>query len=250
MSVALSRWFRFAILPVGCFLLGLTRPALAQVPDTAHVRYSQETEADSLPFAAPARLRNGLSKLTRLQIEEHRLWKAGLTHFAFGRVGGEWQEARYGLNLAYEHKLRPNWSVLAEISPALLRYRNAEQGPLQTGLEVESQVAGRCYYNLNRRIRKGKSASNFSANYISLALGSSVGRHAYGTPFTSNGAQDQRFRVSAALLYGLQRRLGRYGFVDVMAGLPLPLLPTAGPLFPNNSLHLLLDFRLGMALGR
>jgi hypothetical protein len=238
------------MLLASCFLSGLAHPALAQVPDTARVRYSQETEADSVPFAAPARPQNGLSKLTRLQIEEHRLWKVGLTNFAFGRAGDEWQEARYGLNLAYEHKLRTSWAVLAEISPALLRYRTAEHGPMQTGMEVESQVAGRYYYNLNKRIRKGKSASNFSANYVSLALGTSVGRHGYGTPFTSDGAQGQSFRASAALLYGLQRRLGRYGFLDVMAGLPLPLLPTAGPLFPNKSLRLVLDFRLGLALGR
>ena len=35
---------------------------------------------------------------------------------------------------------------------------------------VRSQVAGRYYYNLRRRIRKGRSASNFSANYAALGL--------------------------------------------------------------------------------
>ncbi|MDO7876183.1 hypothetical protein Q5H93_15670 [Hymenobacter sp. ASUV-10] len=226
-------------------ILLLARPTQAQtLPDTTGVRYTQETVADSDPDAAWLA---GLSKLTRLQIEEHRLWKIGLTQFAFGSAS---TDSRYGLNFIYEHKLRTNWSVMAEISPALLRYRPLPTTARRTGAEVESQVAARYYYNLNRRIRKGKSASNFSANYLSLALGSSLGRYGFGTPFTSDGSQGQSFRASAALLYGFQRRLGRYGFFDLMAGLPLPLSPRLGPLFPKNSLNLLLDFRLGLALGR
>jgi hypothetical protein len=155
----------------------------------------------------------------------------------------------FGPHLLYERKLHTSWSVLAELTPQLLRYREAYNGPAHNGLEVQTQLAGRYYYNLNKRIRKGKSASNFSANYLSVALGTGYGRRGYGTPF-SGGQRGHAVRASAAVLYGLQRRLGRYGFVDLSAGIPLPLLPQAGPLFPDNTLHLLLDLRLGLALGR
>jgi len=232
-------------------LLGLNGPAAAQtVPDTARVHYSVETVTDSVPFAGARKWQQGLSKLTRLQVEEHRLWKIGLTDLSLFVAGDELQDSRYGLNFIYECKLRTAWSVLAEITPELLRYRDVAHSPLRTGFDVESQVAARYYYNLNKRIRKGKSASNFSANYLSLALGTGVGRQGYSTPFTSGGPRGEALRASAALFYGLQRRLGRYGFFDLNVGLPLPLLPQVGPLFSDQSWPLLAYVRLGLALGR
>jgi hypothetical protein len=237
--------------PVGCLLLGLflsgfSQEAAAQtVADTARVRYSEETVTDSSGYAFEAGLGRKLRKITRLQIEERRLWKIGLTNF---NIGG--QAGFYGLNLIHEQKLRTNWSVLAELSPSYLYFRNGFGGLPRGGVQVESQVAGRYYYNLNKRIRKGKSASNFSANYLSLGVGTGVGRLGYGTPYYYGGERGHAVRASMAVLYGLQRRLGRYGFFDLNAGLPLPLLPQAGPLFPKHTLRFLLDVRLGIALGR
>ncbi|GAA3925882.1 hypothetical protein [Hymenobacter algoricola] len=232
-------------------LLSLTRPAAAQTQpaDTARITYGEETVPDSTGYAFEAGLGRRLRKLTRVQVEERRLWKLDLTNFSSLRQGGQLQDLSYGPRLSYEHKLRTSWSVLAEFTPQVLRYREAVNGPVFNGVDLQTQLAGRYYYNLNKRIRKSKSASNFSANYLSVALGTGYGRRGYQTPFSTE-ARGHAVRASVAVLYGLQRRLGRYGFVDLNAGIPLPLLPQAGPLFPNNSLHIMLDLRLGLALGR
>lgn len=233
----------------GLLTTGFHAHAQQTNPDTTRIRYSEETMVDTTEFEG--NLHQKLSRFTRLQVEERRLLKIGLTNFSFSSQGGELQEAVYGLNFIYEQKLRTQWSVLAELTPEYVRYRSALHQPMQRALVVESQLAGRYYYNLNKRIRKGKSASNFSANYLSVALGTSYGRAGRGTPLTdSDQGRGDAVRASLAVVYGLQRRLGRYGFVDFNAGLPLPLAPTVGPLFPDNTLHILLNLRLGLALGR
>ena len=112
---------------------------------------------------------------------------------------------------------------MAELSPSVLHYDDARNGGWHTSFIVNSQLAARYYYNLRRRIRKGKSANNFSTNYLSLALGSSVGRQSTETPFNYYNA-GAAVRLDGALLYGLQRRLGRYGFVDFSFGVPFRLL--------------------------
>lgn len=219
---------------------------LAQTPDTVRIRYSQEVITDSLPSSSFTNWQRGLSKLTRLQIEEYRLWKISFTDFSLAGTADGVEDARFGLNLIYERKLYTSWSVLAEVTPQVVRYRPELATPLRTGMSVESQVAARYYYNLARRIRKGRSASNFSANYLSLALGTGLGRQGNGTPFAREGSRGEAVRATAALLYGLQRRLGRYGFVDAAVGLPLPVAPRlAAPALP-----LVITVRFGLALGR
>ncbi|SNR69551.1 hypothetical protein [Hymenobacter mucosus] len=225
--------------------------AIAQTgPTTGRIESGQDIEPDSTQFED--QLFRKISRFTRQRVEEQRLLKIGLTEFRHARQDGELRDAHYGLNLIYEQKVRPQWSVLAELSPEFVRYREALHGPVTNGVVLASQVAGRYYYNLNKRIRLGKSANNFSANYFSLALGTSYGKRGYGTPLTTNDnlLRGDAVRASIAALYGIQRRLGRYGFVDVYAGLPLPLIPKVGPLAGNNNFRLLLDLRLGLALGQ
>jgi len=78
-------------------------------------------------------------------------------------------------------------------------------------------LAGRFYYNLERRIRQGHNAGNFSANYFSAVLGAGFGRYS-DLPFILNPLGQKRTHAQVALLYGVQRRLGRCGFIDVNAG--------------------------------
>ncbi|WBA41823.1 hypothetical protein [Hymenobacter canadensis] len=253
---SMLRFLRYTL-----WLALLPTAALAQTaPDSSRVSYSEEAVAPSSVPAPQAtessRLGRQYSKLTRLQIEEQRLWKLGLNNFAATYLGRADNAdsllfSRVGVHLAYEHKLSPAWSVMGEVSPDLLRYRDAETRALRRGFAVRSQVAGRYYYNLNKRIRKGKSASNFSANYLSLALGSGFGRHSDETPFYEFARSGQAVRLSLAAVYGLQRRLGRYGFVDFNMALPMALTPDRGrEVEPGINIGLVLNLRIGLALGR
>lgn len=102
------------------------------------------------------------------------------------------------VDVAYEQKFKPNWSwiVGSVYSADRSSYR-----------ELELNGGARYYYNMNRRILKGKSANNFSANYLSSTV------H-YGRRFNDDDSQ-----VTWNLGYGFQRRLGKRTFVDLTVGL-------------------------------
>ncbi|MBD2715859.1 hypothetical protein KBK19_12510 [Microvirga sp. STR05] len=234
--------------------------ARAQTPtDSSRISYGEETLPAPLPASEPvagSRLGQQYSKLVRLQIEETQLWKLGLNN-----IGAVYQgiangpdsllSSRLGVHLAYERKLTPVWSVLGEVSPDFLRYRDAETRQLRNGFAVRTQLAGRYYYNLNKRIRKGKSASNFSANYLSLALSSGFGRNSRETHYTTFARDGQAVRLSLAAVYGLQRRLGRYGFIDFSLAVPVALTPNPGRAATGAlAVDIFGKLRIGLALGR
>ncbi len=204
-------------------LVGPAWHAAAQtVPDTTHLKYSEEVSL--LPTADVP---------LRVQEEQRSWWKLGLNNFA--------PSVRYGFHLAYERKLRsPTWSVLAEVSPALTRYDYASWH-----LTMRGQVAGRYYYNQEKRLRQGRNARNFSANYVSVALGAGLGKEAQETSFFRYSNDGRQFvTADLALLWGLQRRLGRHGFVDANVGVAT-LLRAGEPLItPAGSL------RIGLLLGQ
>ncbi|MDO7847883.1 hypothetical protein Q5H92_16075 [Hymenobacter sp. M29] len=242
---------QFAAFVLG--LSGMMRPVAAQTapPDSSRISYSEETTREPLP--AEGSLQATYSRIARLQIEEQRLWKLGLNNFTTtaGSLGLDYLRA--GVHLGYERKVGTAWSVMGEVSPDFIRFREMPTQRLTNSFALRSQLAGRYYYNLNRRIRKGKSASNFSANYLSLALGSSVGRQAQETPFFGYDYGGRVVRLDAALVYGLQRRLGRYGSIDAALALPFHLTDQPVPTEPSpGGLHLRLTglLRIGLAIGR
>jgi hypothetical protein len=219
------------------------------LPDSSRVSYGVETIAE--PTAAESGLQQKYGQLVRLQVEEQQLWKVGLNDFTSRGSGTALRYLRTGVHLIYERKVRTAWSVMGEVSPEFIRFRNDETASLRNSFAVRSQLAGRYYYNLNRRIRKGKSASNFSANYLSLALGSSIGKQAQETPYYRYNHGGPVARLDAALLYGLQRRLGHYGFVDFNFGVPIHISSKSSKSFPRRSTSdLVALMRIGLAIGR
>lgn len=62
------------------------------------------------------------------------------------------------------------------------------------------------YYNLGRRILRGYSENNFSANYISIQF-----NH---TRYTLRDQTQPSFLVG----FGIERRLGKYGYMDFIVG--------------------------------
>jgi hypothetical protein len=237
-------------------LLGLAllaTPALAQQPtapaDSSRISYGEETMPEPLSPPTTA-LGQGYSKLTRLQVEERELFKIGLNNFGFG---GSYYESRTGLHLAYERKLAPAWSVMGEVSPDIFRYRpDTTRDDRSTKYSARVQVAGRYYYNLNQRIRRGKSASNFSANYLGLGLGAGLGRFSRLSPFYNYNRSGRAVRAVAMVQYGLQRRLGEYGFVDFNVGIPFLLTNDRdddGDML-TGAQFVRLNLRIGLAFGR
>ena len=100
----------------------------------------------------------------------------------------------------------------------------------------------RYYYNLKKRIAYGKSASNLSANYVSLLN---------GMDFYKNPNGDlQGLKRHTGFVYEVQRRLVKNGFFDVNAGIAKVYDGTfVDGLFPRSSgLFLLLDFKVGYAI--
>jgi hypothetical protein len=217
-------------------LVGSARSAAAQtVPDTTQLKYGEEVAPP--PANVPL----------RVQEEQRSLWKLGLNNFlpSSTSFGTEAYYTRYGLHLAYERKLSdPAWSVLGEVSPSITRYRPDASAGSRRSLGLRTQVAGRYYYNRERRLLQGRNVVNFSANYVSVALGTGLGRGSHETPFFLYRNTGRQFvTADVAVLYGLQRRLGRYGFVDYNIGLAVLLL--AG----KPTVALSENLRIGLTLG-
>lgn len=157
-----------------------------------------EEEMDTARFS---RLLATYNKIIRVHEEELTMFKVDLMG-PYLYLATNWEEkdkARNNvLNISVERKIAPNWSwVLGNVL-------NADRVKVR---EVRFYGGVRYYYNMNKRILRGKSANNFSANYFGLS---------YYHQFRP-GENDRHLTVD--LLYGLQRRLGRRGFIDVDVGL-------------------------------
>ncbi|UYZ62059.1 hypothetical protein [Hymenobacter weizhouensis] len=206
-------------------LAGATSSALAQTTpaDTARLSYGEET-VTAPPLVADT--------LLRVQREDQGLWKLGLNNFTLSSANlldSSRYYTRHGVHIAYERRLgHPAWSVMGEVSPAVIRYRTEAGAALKRRLEVRTQLAGRYYYNLGRRLRLGRNTTHFSANYVSLAF--------------ANRVSPLRDYAELGAVYGLQRRLGRYSFLDVNVGLGSDLSSRMPGLYPTGS------FRIGVAL--
>jgi hypothetical protein len=207
----LSPFRSWLLLCTGLLASSVGRATAQTVPDTTHLKYGEEVLVSPVGDAP-----------LRVQQAQRSLWKLGLNNFlpSSTAFGPDSYYTRYGFHLAYERQLSsPAWSVLAEVSPALTRYRPELNSDSRQRLSARAQAGGRYYYNRERRLRLGRNVGNFSANYVSLVLGAGLGKDAHETPFFFyQNAARQFLTADVALLYGLQRRLGRSGFVDATVG--------------------------------
>lgn len=129
--------------------------------------------------------------------------------------------------ISYERKFKksPSFSFLIQPEGRVdINYPTAEYYFESIGL----RLGIRDYYNINRRIRKGKSANNFSANYISLET------------FTSYYFKYRQVIPQIAAIYGIQRKISKHGYVDFNfgPGFNMVILKT----YPHLSLGLGLAF--------
>lgn len=149
------------------------------------------------------------------------------------------------MDIAVEHKLTPSVSVFAGVS-GYLTYETYAKFPSDipigtapdprlydkpermTKTVFSGKVGVRYYYEMADRIRRGISANNFSGNYIMAQV---------AEPFSESGSVryynqlnwekfNYRYRTNLLLnpqprvfvAYGIQRRLGKWGYFDINAG--------------------------------
>lgn len=199
------------VLSVGIlFFAVLAYRVSAQQIDSTQLVYSQEI--DSLPAKPESRLARAVyRRFVRAQIEEKTLIKAGIlpTSAGFGTDG--YSVWGFKSEVAIERKLTPAFSVLFA---GRTQYRRVSTS--QNGSAIFNGVlAGRWYYNMPNRIRKGKSANNFSDQYITLELDQLI------WPQIPSSAPIIVYPRSGPLVraaFGAQRRLGRFIYLDASIG--------------------------------
>ncbi len=162
---------------------------------------SSTEEVDSASFSKLVRSYNRIIMAER---EEVTLVKLDLLGPLLYGLSGIDTTKHNVLGLAFERKFKPEWSWV-----------------LATDMQVKSESISelryrggvRYYFDMEKRILRGRSANNLSANYLS-------GRISYRKRPKQNDDQ-----VSVDLLVGVQRRLWKYGFIDVDVGIANIIAP-------------------------
>lgn len=163
------------------------------------IKVTVEESEENIDAEKFKKLKSTYNYVVRAQVEELTLIKfdlIGPTLYAMNN-SAEVTLPQKILGFSFERKLKPEWSW---IIASQLRANNEELK------EFNGSAGIRYYYNMNRRIAKGKSANNFSANYVS----------ARADIKQRTNVQDDAYSIQ--LLYGMQRRLGKFGYVDFEIG--------------------------------
>ncbi len=159
-----------------------------------------ESSTETMDTAQFSGLVNTYNNIIRAKEEKLSLFKVDLLG-PFGFLISNWEEKDNSqnelINLAYEQKIKPNWSWI--VAAAFLTDRSDFR-------ELREEGGVRYYYNMRRRMLKGKSANNFSGNYIGSGF-------VYGHRFHNNDNQ-----LAWRIMYGIQRRTGRRGIFDFEIG--------------------------------
>jgi hypothetical protein len=228
---------RIRLFGIFLLLVCISHTGLGQVvpADSSRISYEEE-ERDRSDFT----LKERYNYLIRSKMEETQIWKLGLNNLGFSAY-----DYHYGLHLIYERKIHTSFSILGEVSPTVKGYRHTYSNSDNRRLAWEAEVAGKYYYNMKRRMRLGKSGNNFSANYLSAHIRSRIMYQA---------RNDGRKVLEPAILsvrYGLQRRLGRYGFIDANYGIEvLPIVFSRNSSLRYFDGHAAGELRIGLAIGK
>ena len=194
------------VLPLALSLVLCATVSRAQ-EDTVRVSYSEEpATASNFSFKEKYRY------FTRATLEEKSMFKVGISRLNIGWGGRSGVSFALEHIIAFEKKIGVPFSIMGQ-------YRTRNSVNYNSSKEMGLDVGVRYYYALPARIKKGKSANNFSANYFSLQSDNTL---SWGERVTTlNPIQFEYSNTSVyslSLLYGLQRRLGKYGYIDVNVG--------------------------------
>lgn len=244
----------------------------AQSPDSAKVAISQEDCRLTLE-----EMQRFVCYITRANVAEKTLFKLGFWPNTGDRQNMLRPQFRLGFNAetTVERKIHPAWSILAGLDYSLQysllsrltvpfdRYGDGrltdEDRIFQAS--IYAKIGARYYYAMARRIRQGKSANNFSGNYLGLQVAKALSvrqiSHLYDTGTgQSVGTQNSNNAYSyeaplLGLMWGMQRRLGSRGYFDVNVGpeLTLPQRYESFIQFKNNSNRFGAALRVNASIG-
>jgi hypothetical protein len=145
--------------------------------------------------------------------ETSHLWKMNLVDLAL-----------FQLNCGYEHRLTKKISVEGYLrfgegnSIQIIsgnRPNTSDRHSSKETIEVEQLF--KYYTNLNRRERYGKKTNGFSGNYFATSI---LYKNFFDqTIDTDSSHSDQITNINLGIKYGLQRRIGNLGYIELYLGL-------------------------------
>jgi hypothetical protein len=196
------------ILCCTCVLM-INSSLLAQTDPGTSIEYEPEKTAD-------VETSTGFGFLKRSMIEERSMFKLSVLPNYTGYYG-------VGLNnsLEYERKVTPSFSFTAGLSNDFNLQRGIySETPARVFLRQSAlNFSVRYYYSQKKDIRSGLSGNNLSSNYFELKVEDAVSFRRY----PGGKINEMSFSPNLVLAYGLQRRFGRYGYLDLAAGVRFPL---------------------------
>jgi hypothetical protein len=143
--------------------------------------------------------------------EEKSIIKLGILPIDFINRNQDLDPFTSNLNLifCFEKKLTPSLSIIN-----IEGYKSIDK--MAIGYEfLYSDIGLRYYYTMNKRIKDSTGVSNFHGNYFSVKIEEWV---KYRTSaYKYSGPEPERFVFDPYLnlSWGIQRRLGKLGFVDI-----------------------------------
>lgn len=202
--------------------------------DSTKVQYSEENVASS-----DFNLKETYNYLIRAQVEEKTLLKIGVNGYNFGGSGSQLDYASLTYGVGLEQKIKPSFSVLGEF-----RHTLSSGNPWVENPKFALNLGARYYYNIESRIRKGKSANNFSANYLAIFQQNMLAK-LNDVQLRENGKYYYYTQVN--FLYGMQRRIGKYGYVDFGFGPVYKHYPANKQSSQKNIISINVLFSIGLA---
>ncbi len=171
--------------------------------------------------------------------EEYRLWKfdlISLAQIANNRFAGS-------LNVAYEMKIgQSTWSITPEVDLSYnLRFFDSEGN--RSSKLTYLRLGLKKYYNLKRRIAKGKSGNNLSGDF----WGIHTSLFGFENSFRKSGNVDDIAYFALTPVWGFQRRMFKSGFIEFVIGPNITIWDNSisGTAFNNFGISRL---KIGLAL--
>lgn len=179
--------------------LFLALPITLQAQDTIQISYSEESDT-----LVKQRFIDRYENVFMTKVATRHMVKIGLSQY-YQAIAFPLRDDKVvnntSLKLGYEFKFLPAFSIA--LAAHLPYYDSATPFSMSwTNTVLDAQL--RWFMDMRRRIKSGKSANNFSGNYLAIF---------YNTPHRYN--YDRRIGIKV----GFQRRFLNHGFLDFAAAL-------------------------------